>query len=91
MKYAGKKAGLMPASKEVESVAEDKGENEATESKTTKKTGTFAGKSNKLGGGGRFAQLESKGLSGALAATIGRKKFGKAKFQSLAAKGKSGQ
>ena len=46
-----------------------------------------------LGQGGRFAALE-KSLSGkvsnpgAVAASIGRKKYGKAKFQSLAAKGK---
>jgi hypothetical protein len=52
-------------------------------------------KSMKLGGGGRFAklkgQLADKGASnpGALAAYIGRKKLGKAKFQALAAKGRS--
>ena len=44
--------------------------------KTTKKTGTFHGKSNKLGGGGRFAQMQAKGMSGGLAAWIGRRKFG---------------
>ena len=59
-----------------------------------KKTGTFKGKSNKLGGGGRFAQVVSK-LKGkvknpkAVAASIGRKSLGKAKFQKLAAKGKA--
>ena len=45
----------------------------------------------KLGGGGRFSALEGK-LAGnpkirnpeALAASIGRKKYGKKKFQSLA-------
>jgi hypothetical protein len=49
----------------------------------------------KLGQGGRFASLKQKltrqgGIEnpGALAASIGRKKYGKAKFQSLAAKGK---
>lgn len=49
----------------------------------------------KLGSGARFAALKSKlagqkGITnpGALAASIGRKKFGKKKFQSLAAKGK---
>lgn len=48
-----------------------------------------------LGSGERFAALKSKladrpGVTdpGALAAYIGRKKYGKAKFQSLAAKGK---
>lgn len=45
-----------------------------------------------LGQGGRFAALKQK-LKGAinpagLAAYIGRKKYGKAKFQSLAKKGK---
>jgi histidyl-tRNA synthetase len=48
----------------------------------------------KLGGGGRYeklvSSLESKGVKDpkALAASIGRKKLGKAKFQSLAAKGR---
>ncbi len=51
-------------------------------------------KSMKLGGGGRFAALKSKlgkqGASnpGALAAYIGRKKYGTKKFASLSAKGK---
>ncbi len=58
-----------------------------------KHTGTFNGKSNKLGGGGRFAQMVSK-LKGkvsnpkAVAASIGRKSLGKAAFQKLAAKGR---
>lgn len=55
---------------------------------TTKKTGTFHGKSNKLGGGGRFAQMEAKGASPALAAFIGRKIYGKKKMAKMAAKGK---
>lgn len=49
----------------------------------------------KLGSGARFAHLKAalashKGVRdpGALAAAIGRKKFGKAKFQSLAAAGR---
>lgn len=48
-----------------------------------------------LGSGARFSALKSKlagqkGVTnpGALAASIGRKKLGKSKFQSLAAKGK---
>ena len=51
----------------------------------------------KLGSGARFKQLKgklaAKGASdpGALAAYIGRKKYGKSKFQSLAAKGKKGR
>lgn len=49
----------------------------------------------KLGTGARFAALKSKlaarpGVTnpGALAAFIGRKKYGKAKFQSLSVKGR---
>lgn len=48
----------------------------------------------KLGSGARFkalkAKLSKKGIRnpGALAASIGRKKYGKARFQKLAAKGK---
>ena len=48
----------------------------------------------KLGGGGRYekliGELEKKGVREprALAAYIGRKKLGKAKFQSLATKGR---
>jgi hypothetical protein len=52
-------------------------------------------KSMKLGGGGRFAALKAKlagrkGVTnpGALAAAIGRKKYGAKKFAKLAAKGK---
>lgn len=50
-------------------------------------------KSMKLGGGGRFQKLE-KSLKGkvsdpaAVAASIGRKKYGKQKFQQMAAKGR---
>lgn len=49
----------------------------------------------KLGSGGRFAALKAAlakqgdvSNPGALAASIGRKKYGKKKFQLLAAKGK---
>ena len=48
----------------------------------------------KLGGGGRFKkltkELAAKGVKDpkALAASIGRKKYGKEKFQEMAAKGK---
>lgn len=58
-----------------------------------KKTGKSFGKSNKLGGGGRFRQVEhavagKKGVynPAGLAAYIGRKSLGKARFQKLAAK-----
>lgn len=55
---------------------------------TTKKTGKFEGKSNKLGGGGRFAQMEASGKSPALAAFIGRKLYGKKKMSKMALKGR---
>lgn len=45
-------------------------------------------KNAKLGQGGRFAAMVASGKSPALAAFIGRKKYGKKKFQSLASKGK---
>jgi len=51
-------------------------------------------KSMKVGGGGRFkkleGQLKKKGVKdpAALAASIGRKKYGKKKFQTMAAKGR---
>lgn len=55
----------------------------------------YAGSKAKLGSGGRFAALKSKlskqkGITnpGALAASIGRKKYGAKKMASLAAKGK---
>lgn len=42
----------------------------------------------KLGSGARFKSLSKKVGSKALAAYIGRKKYGSKKFSSLAAKGK---
>jgi len=51
-------------------------------------------KSMKVGGGGRFAKLKGKLAKrgakspGALAAWIGRKKYGKKKFQKMSAKGR---
>ena len=50
-------------------------------------------KSMKAGGGGRFAKLKGKLKGkvknpGAVAASIGRKKYGKKRFQSMAAKGR---
>jgi hypothetical protein len=61
---------------------------------TMKKGGTA--KKPKLGSGERFKALsskiqkagKSKDAADAIAAAIGRKKYGKAKFQKLAAKGK---
>lgn len=43
-------------------------------SKPTKKTGTFKGKSNKLGSGGRAAQLQAQGVPPAVIGAIARKK-----------------
>jgi len=62
--------------------------------KGIKKTGKFEGKSNRLGGGGRFKQVEAKARAAgaknpaAIAAMAGRKSLGKAKFQRLATAGK---
>lgn len=61
----------------------------ANKSAGIKRAGKFRGKSNALGGGGRFAQLRAQGKSPALAAYIGRQSLGKSKFQSLAAKGRA--
>ena len=54
-------------------------------------------KNSKLGSGARFAKLKASIAAeggvrdpGAVAAAIGRKKYGKARFQKLAAKGKPG-
>lgn len=43
-------------------------------SSNTKKTGSFAGKSNKLGMGGRAAQLRAKGVPGGVIGDIARRK-----------------
>lgn len=40
----------------------------------TKKSGSFAGKSNKLGYGGRAAQLKAQGVPGAVIGEIARRK-----------------
>lgn len=40
----------------------------------TKKTGTFHGKSNKLGYGGRAAQLKARGVPGYVIGAIARRK-----------------
>jgi hypothetical protein len=59
-----------------------------------KKTGTFKGKSNKLGGGGRFAQVVAAAKKGgaknpqAVAAMMGRKKYGASKMAKMAAAGR---
>lgn len=41
---------------------------------TTKKTGSYKGKSNKLGHGGRAAQLKAKGVPYAVIGAIARRK-----------------
>jgi hypothetical protein len=40
----------------------------------TKKSGSFRGKSNKLGMGGRAAQLKAKGVPGGVIGAIARRK-----------------
>ena len=57
-------------------------------SEVIKKTGKTDGKSNKLGKGGRFKQMEKKGLSDKLIAWIGSKKHGSKKMHEWADKGK---
>jgi hypothetical protein len=66
--------------------------------KTVKKTGTYKGKSNKIGGGGRFKQTVDAIMSSnpkggikearAIAATQGRKRYGKKRFAQMSAKGR---
>lgn len=40
---------------------------------TTKKTGSYAGKSNRLGSGGRAAQLKAAGVPGGVIGAIARR------------------
>ena len=56
----------------------------------TKKTGSFHGKSNALGHGGRAAQLKAKGVPGAVIGAIARAK-GAAPGQKNYHGGKSGK
>ncbi len=53
-----------------------------------KKIGKTDGKSNKLGKGGRFKQMEKKGLSDKLSAWIGDKVHGKGNMKKWAVEGK---
>lgn len=88
MKKAGKKVGIMPPSKnELDNPAQAQRENSAPDNPKMKKTGKTDGKSNKLGGGGRFQQMLNKGKSPALAAYIGRKMYGKKKMSQLSSQG----
>jgi hypothetical protein len=50
------------------------------------KKGKTDGKSNKLGKGGRFKQMENKGLSAKLVAWIGNKNHGSKQMHKWAAK-----
>ena len=67
-------------------------------SESTIKIAKTGGKSMEPGGGGRFAAMvsnlkkkgKSEGSAKKIAAAIGRKKYGKSKFQEMAAKGKKG-
>lgn len=62
-----------------------------------KKTGSYKGKSNKVGGGGRFAQtvdaimragIMDRKEAAAIAAKQGRKKYGKTRFAKMGAAGR---
>ena len=57
---------------------------------TIKKTGSTNGEPNRLGGGGRFKQMTNSGMSPALAAFIGRKKYGSKAMAKMASKGVKG-
>lgn len=54
----------------------------------TKKTGSTDGKSNKLGGGGRFKQMTDSGVSPALSAWVARRKYGSKALSKMAANGR---
>lgn len=97
MKY--KAGGLYSDAEKAENIARVKelnaGKAPGHQTQVEKKTG---GKSMEPGGGGRFAalvgKLKGKGKSEesakAIAASIGRAKYGKSKFQAMAAAGKKG-
>lgn len=53
-----------------------------------KMRGTYRGKSLRPGGGGRFARMVASGKSPALAAYIGRGKYGKSGMAKLSAMGR---
>lgn len=53
-----------------------------------KKTGKTDGKSNRLGGGGRFKQMEKQGKSDKLIAWIGDRRHGKKEMGKMAAAGR---
>ena len=63
-----KKAGIKDGSKR--DIALDK--KRGLPADTVKKTGTFHGKSNKLGHGGRAAQLKAKGVPGGVIGNLAR-------------------
>lgn len=94
-----KSGGLYSAAEQAENIARVKNNNSMMDydhqTQVNKKTG---GKSMEPGGGGRFAKMvgklkgegKSEDSAKAIAASIGRKKYGKSKFQEMAAKGKKG-
>lgn len=92
---AEKKASLERFKKSAEQKINSASTSDMLSKLSKKKTG---GKSMEPGGGGRFAAmvagLKKKGKSEdsakKIAASIGRKKYGKSKFQEMAAKGKKG-
>lgn len=56
--------------------------------KAVKKSGSYGGKSNAFGGGGRSAQMKAQGMSGALIGYIGRKNHSPAAMAKASAKGR---
>lgn len=56
--------------------------------KAIKKSGTYKGKSNAFGGGGRTAQMKAEGMSGALIGYIGRKNHGAKAMAQASVKGR---
>lgn len=53
-----------------------------------KKSGSYKGKSNAFGGGGRAAQMKAQGMSGALIGYIGRKNHGASAMAKASAAGR---
>ena len=98
-----KKGSFMEDSKEVEfgklsvKAGIDKNPNATAADRIAGAKMKTGGKSMKPGGGGRFAAMvsglkkegKSEDSAKAIAASIGRKKYGKSKFQAMAAAGKS--
>lgn len=88
IKMATKKMRKSIQAKKHKKIAEESKAREATESKEVEAKEDKKHKKPKLGSGARFAALSKKVGSPALAAFIGRKKYGAKKFGKLSAQGK---